>query len=203
MLLIGAAWTLLAAFDLWLILVVPDAAWDKKVSFLLGIVGIYTFAFGVVSGSGILDWNPPLGRYLTGPHPILLLGGIATVLGVLSSAAALAIDPKKTGDSFDRRGGLILPVLQTPVIFLVMLVFIPFAAAYVFLVAPLAWIAYTIVSAPLDSIVTSASDTMITLEDKTISIKGLVDEHLVTLRNALVAVPALVTSLILGATSLI
>lgn len=207
MLLIGAAWALLAVFDLWLILVRPAAAWDRKVSFLLGVIGIYTFAFGVVEGSGLLDWNPRLGRDLTGPHPTLLLAGIASVLGVLFSAGALAIDPKKAGDSFDRRGGLLLPILQTPVIFLAMIVFFPFAAVYVFLVAPLAWIAYTIVSAPLDSLLTSAGDTEFTLsspgvEDRTISIKKLVDEHLVVLRNALVAVPSLVSSLALGASSL-
>jgi hypothetical protein len=172
------------------------------------MVGIYTFAFGVVSGSGLLDWDPQLGRYLTGPHPVLLVAGLATVMSVVFSAASLAIGSKKTGESFDRRGGLILPILQTPVIFLVMIIIIPFAAVYVLLVAPLAWIAYTIVSAPLDSLLNSASDTEITMSspgtgDRTISIKKLVDEHLVALRNALVAVPALVTSLVLGASSLI
>ena len=179
MLLIGAGWTLLAAFDLWLILVRPDAPWDKKLSFLLGMIGIYTFAFGVVSGIGILDWDPGLGRALTGPHPTLLLAGIAEVLSVLLLAVALAFEPKKTAESFDRRGGLILPILQTPVIFLALVILIPFTAVYVFLVAPLAWIAYTIVSAPLDSLLTSASDTKITVRspetgDRTLSIKQLV-----------------------------
>jgi len=68
---------------------------------------------------------------------------------------------------------------------------------------PLAWIAYTIVSAPLDSLLTSARDQEWTVEDRSITIKQLVDEHLVTLRNALVAVPALVSSVVLGASSLL
>jgi len=208
MLVIGAAWSLLAAFDLWLILIRPDAAWQTRVAFLLGVVGIYSFAFGVVAGSGLLDWSPRLGRDLTGPHPTLLLAGIFTVLGVVFSAAALAIGPKKTAESFDRRGGMILPILQTPVIFLIMIVLIPFALVYVFLVAPLAWIAYAIVGAPLDSILMSGPDTEITMSDsqtdlQTITIKKLVDDHLVTLRNALVAVPALVSSFVLTAHKLI
>jgi hypothetical protein len=203
MLLIGTGWALLAAFDLWLILVVPDAAWDKKVSFVLALIGIYTFAFGVIEGSGILAWWPRLGRDLTGPHPVLLLGAIVTLLGMLFSAAALAIDSKKTSESFDRRGGLYLSFLQMPVIFLVMIILIPFALVYILFVVPLAWIAYAIVSAPLDSLLTSARDQEWTVEDRSITIKQLVDEHLVTLRNALVAVPALVSSVVLGASSLL
>jgi hypothetical protein len=92
MLLIGSGWTLLAAFDIWLILFRPDAPWDKKISFLLGMIGIYTFAFGVVSGSGVLDWNPRLGRDLTGPHPTLLLAGIASVLSDYLKRPRLPID---------------------------------------------------------------------------------------------------------------
>jgi hypothetical protein len=207
-LLIGAAWSGLAAFDVWLLLVRPNAAWDAKIAFLLGLVGVYTFAFGVLSASGVLGWMPRLGRDLTSPNPIAMISGIFVVLALLSSALSVAAAPGRTRESAERRGGILLFLVQTPIVIAGALVFVAFAVVYVILIAPLAWIAYGIASAPLDSILGSASDLEIGWSDSgtsdaaTLTIKKLVDEHLVTLRNSLVAVPALVTSLLLRAPGL-
>jgi hypothetical protein len=203
MLLIGAGWALLAAFDLWLILIRPDAPWQTRISFLLGLVGVYTFAFGIVSAGGLLSWDPSLGLYLTSPNPTLLLAAILEVLSLLFSAVSVAFRPKRTSESLDRRGAGILYVIQTVVLFLTLVVLVPFLLVYVFLVAPLAWIAYAIVDVPLDSVLTSGEDMEIKMTtpegERTITIKQLVRDHQVTLRNGLVAVPALVSSLVIGA----
>jgi hypothetical protein len=77
----------------------------------------------------------------------------------------------------------------------------------IILIAPLAWLAYVFVSVPLDAVVTSGSDMEFAMtasgESSSVRIKELVEDNLVTLRNLLVAVPSLVSSLILGAPSLI
>ena len=145
---------------------------------------------------------PGLDTHLTSPNPTLLLAGVMTVLGVLFSA--LALRPNRSRQNLDRRGGTILFFLQTPVLFAAVLILVPFTAAYLLLITPLAWIAYAIVDVPLDSIRGAGGDTGWTVTgseigERTMSLKQLVEEHLVTLRNTLVAVPALVSSVILNA----
>ncbi|MGZ4389884.1 MAG: hypothetical protein ACXVZL_10935 [Gaiellaceae bacterium] len=198
-LLIGVGWSLLAAFDLWLLLVRPDAAWDTKIAVVLGLIGVYTFAFGILSASGVLDWMPSLGRDLTSPNPAVMLAGIFVVLALVSTALSVALAPARTRESAERRGGLTLFLVQTPILLAGVLVVAVFATAYVVLIAPLAWIAYVVASAPLDSIVGSGSDVEIASSGSAIRIKRLVDEHLVVLRNALVAIPSVVSSLLLSA----
>lgn len=199
MLLIGVGWSLLAAFDLWLLVVRPDAGWDTKIGVVLGLIGVYTFAFGILSASGVLDGMPSLGRDLTSPNPVAMLRGIFVVLTLVSNALSVALAPARTRESAERRGGLTLFLVQTPILLAGVLVVAVFATAYVVLIAPLAWIAYVVASAPLDSIVGSGSDAEIASSSPAIGIKPLVDEHLVVLRNALVAIPSVVSSLLLSA----
>jgi hypothetical protein len=208
MLAIGGAWSLLAAFDLWLLLIHPDASWPDRISFALGLVGVYTFAFGILSASGVLKWMPDLGRELTSPNPTVMIAGIFTATALLPLGFSVALGSGRTRESLDRRGGVVLYLLQTPVLLLGLLVGLAFLVVYLVLVAPLAWIAYVVASAPLDGILTSAHDSEIAWTDRdsggetTLSIKQLVEENLVALRNGLVAVPALVSSLILRASGL-
>src|SRR6266536_1468307 len=105
MLLIGAGWSALAAFDVWLFLIRPDAGWDTKFGFVLGLVGVYTFAFGLLSATGLLD-RIPIGADLTSPNPMRFIAGTATVLALLQMAGALALTSRRTPESLDRRGGL-------------------------------------------------------------------------------------------------
>jgi len=203
---VACGWFLLAAFDIWLLLIRPSAPWDAKIAFVLGLVGVYTFAFGVLSASGALDWRPELGRELTSPNPTRMLGAIFTVLALLSLGLSVALAADRTRESLERRGGTILFLVQTPLLLAGAFVVAGLAFFYVVLVAPLAWIAYAIASAPLDSIVGSGSDFEVAVSESgsaPLSIKRLVDEHLVVLRNALVAIPALVASLVLRAPGLL
>lgn len=209
MLLIGAGWSALAAFDAWLLLIRPDAGWDAKIAFVLGIIGVYTFAFGVLSASGVLDQMPDLGRDLTSPNPTIFLAGNLTALALLQAAFAVGARSARTRESLERRGGTILYLLETPIIIVGFFIIAAFVIVYLVVIAPLAWIAYVVASAPLDSILGSASDMVLSTtypdsgEEVTITVKTLVSEHLVTFRNLLVAIPSLVTSLILRAPGLL
>jgi hypothetical protein len=209
MLLIGAGWTALAGFDVWLLLIRPDASWDAKIAFVLGMLGVYTFAFGVLAASGVLKRLPDLGRNLTSPNPTIFLAGNFTVMSMLLGALSVALRSKRTRESLERRGGSVLYLAETPLLLLGVVVIAAFVVVYLVLVAPLAWIASTISSAALDSILGSASDLELietraqTGEVRTVRIKELVEEHLVTFRNLLIAVPSLVSSLILDAPGLI
>jgi hypothetical protein len=205
-LLIGAGWSALAAFDLWLLLLRPDAAWDTRIAFVLGLVGVYTFAFGLLSATDLLK-RLQIGPSLTSPNPVIFLAGNFAAMSLLYSTLSIALAPQRTGDSLDRRGGMLLEVARTPLLIAGCLLAVAFSIVYLVLIAPLAWLAYVAVSVPLDSVLTSGRDMELTMtsagEDATVRIKELFQEHLVTFRNLLVAVPSLLSSLILGAPNLI
>jgi hypothetical protein len=202
MLLIGAGWSALAAFDVWLFLVRPDTGWDAKVGFVLGLVGVYTFAFGLLSATSLLD-RIPIGADLTSPNPVRFIAGTATILALLQMAGALALTSKRTPESLDRRGGLLIGLVELPVVLLGFFVVVAFTIVYLVLVAPLAWLGYIAVSVPLDSILGAGGDMGFSMvhegEESTVMVKKFVQENLVTLRNLLIAVPSLVSSLILSA----
>ena len=207
-LLIGAGWSVLAAFDVWLLLIRPSADWHTKIAFVLGLIGVYTFAFGVLSATDLLK-RLPIGPDLTSPNPLKFIAGNATALGILQMALALAVTPERTRESLDRRGGLLIGLVQGPLVIVGCLLAVAFTLVYVVLIAPLAWVAYVIVSVALDSAVNSGKEFALAMTDpstgeqSTVKIKELITEHQVTLRNLLVAVPSLVSSLILGAPSLV
>ncbi len=202
MLLIGAGWSALAAFDVWLFLIRPDAGWDTKFGFVLGLVGVYTFAFGLLSATGLLD-RIPIGADLTSPNPMRFIAGTATVLALLQMAGALALTSRRTPESLDRRGGLLISLAELPAVLLGFLLVVAFTIVYVVLVAPLAWLGYVAVSVPLDSILGAGEDMGLSMlhegEESTVMVKKFVQENVVTLRNLLIAVPSLVSSLILSA----
>jgi hypothetical protein len=206
MLLIGAGWSALAGFDLWLLLIRPDAAWDAKIAFVLGLIGVYTFAFGLLSATDVLK-RLPLGADLTSPNPVIFLAGNSTAMSLLYLTLSIAVTPQRTSESLDRRGGMLLEAARAPLLIAGCLLAVAFSIVYLVLIAPLAWLAYVVISVPLDSVLTSGRDMALTMtvagEESTVDIQELFKEHLVTFRNLLVAVPSLLSSLILGAPHLI
>jgi hypothetical protein len=205
--LIVVAWFALVAFDVWLLLLRPDAPWESRIAYVLGLLAVYTFAFGLLAETELLKKMPEMAEDLTSPNPFLFLAGNATALSLLFMTGSIAIDPLRTGRSLDRRGGLVLSFVEGLVLLVGLLILVVCTVVYVIVVAPLAWLAYTIVSAPLDSVVSSGRDfEFVELREgveTTVRMRALVADHLVTLRNLLVAIPALVSSLILDAPGLI
>jgi hypothetical protein len=76
--LIVAAWLGLVAFDLWLLLIRPDAPWATRIGYVLGLLGVYTFAFGLLAETELLKKLPYMGDELTSPNPILFLAANMT-----------------------------------------------------------------------------------------------------------------------------
>jgi hypothetical protein len=204
--LIIAAWLALVAFDLWLLLIRPDAPWATRIGYVLGLLGVYTFAFGLLAETELLKKLPYMGDELTSPNPILFLAANMTALSLLSMAGAIAIDPLRTASSLDRRGGIALSFVEGLLMLVGFVLIVASTIVYIVVIAPLAWLAYTVASAPLDSIISSGRDMEFVVqrdgEEVAIRMKALVADHLVTLRNLLVAVPSLVSSLILDAPGL-
>ena len=181
-----------------------------KIGFLLGLVGIYTFAFGLLSATEVFKQVPGMGEDLTSPNPTRFLAGIAEAMALLSMAFAVAVDPIRTHESLNRRGGMLLLLLtQVPLMTVGFLVVTAFIIIYVVVIAPLAWLGYMVASAPLDSILGASRDMNFTTisgetgEETSLSVQEFVDDNLVTLRNLLVAIPSLVSSLILDAPDLL
>lgn len=189
-----------------MLLIRPSADWDTKIAFVLGLLGVYTFAFGILSATDILK-RLSLGPELTSPNPVLFLAGNFASMSLLFLVLSVAVTPRRTAESLDRRGGMLLEVVRTPLLIAGCLVGALFSIVYLVLIAPLAWLAYVFVSVPLDAVVTSGSDMELAMttsgEKSAVRIKELVEDNLVTLRNLLVAVPSLVSSLILGAPNLV
>ena len=187
-------------------LIRPSAAWDTRIAFVLGLIGVYTFAFGLLSATDVLE-RLRIGPDLTSPNPVIFLAGNFTAMSLLYGTLSIAVTADRTSESLDRRGGMLLEILRTPLLIGGCLLAVAFSIVYLVLIAPLAWLAYAAVSVPLDSIVTSGRDMEMTMtsagEESTVRIKELFEEHLVTFRNLLVAVPSLLSSLILGAPNLI
>jgi hypothetical protein len=207
---IVAAWFAFVAFDLWLLLIRPDAPWDMRLAYAVGLLGVYTFAFGLLSATDLLKRLPGLGNDLTSPNPFLFLAGNLWVLSILLQAFRVAVVPLRTREGLDRRGGLAISLLvQLPVATIGLVLGLAALAVYLVVIAPLAWLAYVLVNVPLDMITTSGLDVEIGLtgadaaDARPFTIKGLVEEHIVVLRNLLVAVPSLLLSLILDAPGLI
>jgi hypothetical protein len=202
---VGLGLLLVATFDVWLLLIRPDLPFDAKARFFFGLLGVYTFTFGVLSASGLFEKMPSVGRDLTSPNPAIFLAGNLTAFALLQSAFAVALRSERTPESLDRRGAVVRFFAETLFLFLGVVLLIAFIIIYYVLIAPLAWLAYVIASAPLDSIMGSAADMSLSIsgssvgEEQTVTVKGLVGDHLTTLRNVLVAVPSLVLSLIFNA----
>jgi hypothetical protein len=188
----------------------PDVAWDSKIAFVLGLLGVYTFAFGFLAQTDLLKRFPSLGDDLTSPNPLKFLAGGFQVLSLLQISFPVGAASERTPESLERRGAALLWLIQFPVLLLGFFAVAAYTVVYLLLMAPIAWLAYSIVSIPLDSISGSARDTAMVLVDRqtgeeqqVVSIKEVVNEHMITLRNLLVAIPSLVSSLILGTPALV
>lgn len=204
--LIIALWLALVAFDIWFLLLRPDASWETRIAYVLGLLGVYTFAFALLAETDLLKKFPDMAEGLTSPHPLKFLAGNLTALSLLFMTWSVGLQSLRTPESLDRRGGLLVSFVEGLLMLVGALLLVVCTVVYAVVVAPIAWLAYVVVSAPLDSVVTSGRDVEFAVvtagETSSVTVRALVGEHLVALRNLLVAVPALVSSLILDAPGL-
>jgi hypothetical protein len=196
----------LLAFDLWLLLVYRDAAWEVKVGFLFQVLGLYTFAFGLVTRTEIARRFAFLTGDLTSPNLFRFAAGNMVLLAIATSAYSVALNPRKRPDAqpsgaFGTTAYLVASLLLTTVVFLA---FVVWVIVYLVVIAPLAYLGYVVVSFPLREIEGSGSDIAIDVqggsgEAQSVTMRELVASSRVELRNFLIAIPSLALSLVLQA----
>jgi hypothetical protein len=180
----------LLALDVWLLILVPSASWEEKISFLLQVVGLFAIATGFVAATELSKDFATLLAEMTSPNLRDFLYGnfkLGTVVqsvmvelyrGLLSSSGWYA------GLHFALLWLLALPVI------LVLL-----AAFYVFVV-PVAYIAYVAASVPLLTIRDAHDTVTVRAGDEKVDARDLVVRHMVPLRSFLVGLTATLFSLV-------
>ena len=170
------------ALNIWAILIRPARPWAQKFSMLLQIVGLYTFAFGVIGEAKLLPSD--IANDLTSPDLFVFLGGNASALSLGSAAMSLVLEPVKTSFSpfafLQLFGGLVLGAFS-----IVCIIF------YAFVVAPLSYVAYVLASLPVSAITTSGRDYQFILDGQPISMKDFIVANSVAVKNFLIAFPSI------------
>jgi hypothetical protein len=180
----------LLALDVWLLILVPSASWEEKISLLLQVVGLFAIATGFVAATELSKGFATLLEEMTSPNLRDFLYGnlkLGTVVqsvmvelyrGLLSSSGWYA------GLHF-----ALLWLLALPIILMLL------AAFYVFVV-PVAYIAYVAASVPLLTIRDAQDTVTVRAGDEKVDARDLVVRHMVPLRSFLVGLTATLFSLV-------
>jgi hypothetical protein len=212
--LVIASYMALLAFDVWFLLIRPDAPWERRIGLLLGILGIYTFAFAFLAQTDVFKRLSSLDEGLTSPNLFEFAAANLRALTILTIAFNVSFDPLNASKLVDRTKsaplvllGAVALVLELVVVFVVGLLFgllllLVFEVLYVVVVAPIAYTAYAAVSIFVEE-VNDVELKAMNGSEETLPIRDIVDEHKATIRNLLIAIPSLLLSLGLNATFLV
>ena len=131
--LLVALYCSLLALNVWFFLIRPARPWPAKLGTLLQILGVYTFAFGVINQTGILP--RAIAERMTSADLLIFLQGNAFALMAGCGAMGVALDPAKTSVS----AFALLELFITIGLALFALVY---AAFHVLVIVPWTYLAY-------------------------------------------------------------
>jgi hypothetical protein len=191
----------LLAINVYFLMVKPAASWDRKIGLLLGILGVYTFAFAFLSQTDVFKQLPSLDENLTSPNLFDFASANFVAIGSLFLALSAGLRQRRELQArklMDRTANPLLLLfagllalleaiarsLFTLLRFVLTFAFVGF---YLVVVAPIAYTAYFVVSIFVRDLITEA----------------VAHRHGATIRNLLVAIPSLVFSLVLNASFLV
>jgi hypothetical protein len=201
----------LLAFDLWLLLLHREGSWPEKLGFLFALLGLYTFAFGLVVGTELGARLRTLPDDLTSPDLFRFAAGNMLLFAVVTAAFSVALNPRKRAEGLPSGAGGVGAYLVASLALttLGLMVFIVWLVVYLVLIAPLAYAAYVVVSFPLREIEMAAVDQEIAVTHgdtgttERITVRELVQANPIQLRNLLVGIPSLALALALQAPSFV
>jgi hypothetical protein len=197
----------LLATDVFFLMVEPNASWDVKIGLLLGILGVYTFSFGLLAETEVFDWFPFLNEELTSPNlfefadanrnavgsVFLALGNATRTAGELRTVRLLkrAENPLLAWLAV----GLMVPDLIASVLILILrtLVTVVSIGFYLLVVAPIAYTAYLVVSICFEDFIAELATERET-DGRVASDRAVAHEHRAKIRNLLVGIPSLLLS---------
>jgi hypothetical protein len=194
------AYLVLLALNIWLLWVLPSAPPIEKVSFILAILGIYSLALSFSSETGLSKAFPNWLEQMTSP---ILRDFAAAAFRVTSMAFLLAslfikgFPPPVLSRSRFPALLLALPLALGTVVTAAVV-----AAAYLVVIAPLAYSGYVLASIFLGAIENAPDDFVISSEDGQLTLGAAIRDHRVQLRTLAVGVPAAVVGIGASAYSL-
>ena len=179
----------LLILGIWIFLIHGHGPLQAKVELLLEILAFYTFTFGFLTQTGILDHFEDLIRDMTSPNLYEFLRANLVFLTILFSTLAVALDPKKTryGPSYPLELLLLLVVGSLVIVYTIF---------HIVVIVPMVYLPYAMVFVPLRNIQASAGDIVIQYGRRDVNIKDVVSSNEVSVRNLLIAVPAMVLALV-------
>ena len=139
----------------WIFLVWGKGPSLAKVELVLGVLAFYTFAFGLLMQTKILEDFGHLAEDMTSPNLFVFIIGNLDFLILLFAMLTVAIEPRKTDYRF------LYPLLTMPLLLIGVIGIFIYAALHIVIILPIAYIGYVIVSVPIRNIQTSASDIVI------------------------------------------
>ncbi|MGB2842641.1 MAG: hypothetical protein WBC40_09245 [Halobacteriota archaeon] len=196
----------LLTLGIWIFFIKGEGSLKEKLEFPLRVLTVYTLAFGFLSTSGILKDFANITENMTNPNIFKFMVGNIHFMILFISCFAVMIDPQKTIKSQETKElGLfmdLLFILLTPFMLLIpivgLLIMIVYFVFHIVVVMPISYIAYVIVSYPIREIQTAGGDIGFSVGTQDISIKGIFSqENEVTMRNFLIAIPAVILQVVL------
>lgn len=181
---------LLLALDLWLLWVLPTAPAIDKISFMLGMVGLYNLALNFLSQTDLFKAFPSWLDEMTSPTLREFSAGALRTAGIASLVFGLFIKgfpPPRAADRISTPLALIV-VVATPLVTVIVV------AVYLVLIAPLAFIGYLLVSIFFDAIENAPEDFLLSSEEGQLTVKAAVRGHRVQLRTLAVGLPATIVA---------
>jgi len=189
-LLIVILFFMLLILNIWVLLLRPRKPRSEKIAFVLEIIGVYTFAFGILSQTQIFEEFGALAKDMTSQNLFEFLRGNFQFLSIFTSTLAVAFEPLKVA-----YGPLFLYFIELIVLFTFAALGFVYAAIHILVIMPISYIAYFLSSALVNSIVTSANDIIISIGSDVVNIKAVVASNPVVVKNLVIAIPAMATAL--------
>jgi hypothetical protein len=178
----------LLALNVWLLWFLPAAAPIEKVSFMLAIVGIYSLALNFSTATGLSQADPSWLDQLTSPSLRDFVVGSFRVAGFAWLFGSLFI--RGFPPPVLSRLRLLALLLAIPLFLGTAAAAVIVTAAYLAVIAPVAYVAYLLASIILGAVENAPDEALTSREER--ELKAAVGDHRVQLRTLAVGVPATV-----------
>ncbi len=181
----------LLAFEIAALVLWVPGTWNARLTAVLAIVGIYGLAIGFISGNATLAvfkdelealTSPDVRRYLMGNFFFLIF---PFQLTELSGSKDKAVGYPVTLGCL----GMLLLLALSPVL-------IVYAVFHILIVMPLSYLPVVMASAIVTPIIYSVRDIQISVGNRRISVKSIVEKDPVAAKGFLIGIPAIFISLL-------
>jgi hypothetical protein len=185
---VAALYLCVLAADLWFFLLLPAGPWERKLGFLLQVLGIYAIGLGLLERVGILAVFKSSEEELTSPN---LRNFVASNM-MLSASVFLLASKAFRGVLYSTESYALLAV---PVVFVAAPAVVLVNVAYLLAVVPIAYLAYLPVSIALVGLSHAGPERLSLARGKErYDLDTEVVKHLPALKSFLVGIPAFVVS---------